>query len=108
MVRPVKMLLENSGAAYEYINILQDNDARAQVRAINHGNESVPTVVFPDGSTLTEPSTKILIAKLLALGYQPSRSAIVMAYMMTRAMLLLQVAPLLVLLYLILEIAGVL
>lgn len=108
MVRPARMLLENSGAAYEYIDIYQDDDARAQVRAINHGNESVPTVVFPDGSTLTEPSNKLLIAKLAMLGYRPSRSAIVMADVTTRAMLLVQVAPLLVLLYLILEIAGVL
>ncbi|MCI0711351.1 MAG: hypothetical protein L0154_14450 [Chloroflexi bacterium] len=107
MVRPAKVLLQNSGAPFEYIDILQDKDARTQVRTINHGNESVPTVVFPDGSTLTEPSNKILIAKLATLGCQPSRSAIVMAYLMARAMLLVQIAPLLVLLYLILEIAGV-
>ena len=108
MVRPAKILLESSGAAYEYIDILQDDDARARVRAINHGYESVPTVVFPDGSTLTEPSNKLLIAKLLVLGYRPARSAIVMAYIVARAVFLVQVAPLLVLLYLILEVAGVL
>jgi hypothetical protein len=36
---------------------------------INNGNASVPTLVFPDGSTLTEPSTAVLRQKLQSLGY---------------------------------------
>lgn len=105
-VKPVTMLLENSGTEFDYIDIHQNDAARAAVRSINHGNESVPTIVFPDGATLTEPSNKILIDKLLALGYQPPRSAIVIAHVMAGIMLLLQVAPLLLILYFILEIAG--
>jgi mycoredoxin len=107
MVNPVRMLLENSRADYDYINIYQDDEARSIVKGVNHGNESVPTLVFPDGSTLTEPSNKILIEKLIALGYQPPRFAMVMAHFMSGLMLLLQVAPLLLLLYLVLEVVGI-
>lgn len=68
-VPPARHMLERAGAAYEYVNIRQDTEARARVRAINNGNESVPTLVFPDGSTLTEPSSGALQGKLRALGY---------------------------------------
>ena len=39
------------------------------MRAINGGNESVPTLVFPDGATLTEPNESTLRAQLTARGY---------------------------------------
>jgi mycoredoxin len=70
MVPPVRGMLERSQADFEYINIHQDSDGRERVRQINNGNESVPTLVFSDGSTLTEPSTEELKGKLEALGYQ--------------------------------------
>ena len=37
---------------------------------INHGNASVPTLVFPDGSTLTEPSDQALRQKLNGFGFE--------------------------------------
>lgn len=39
------------------------------------GNESVPTLLFPDGSTLTEPSVGELKAKLESLGYEVGLAA---------------------------------
>jgi mycoredoxin len=33
---------------------------------LNNGNRSVPTIIFPDGSVLTEPSTSALAQKLQA------------------------------------------
>jgi mycoredoxin len=66
---PVKGLLAQSKVKFEYVNIHQDSAAAARVRSINNGNESVPTLVFPDGSTLTEPSVGELKAKLESLGY---------------------------------------
>ncbi len=71
-VGPVKGMFKQANIDYEYINIMQDPEAAARVQAINKGNESVPTLVFPDGTTLTEPSTGELIAKLKSLGYQVS------------------------------------
>ena len=70
MVGPVLAMLNNSGVDYEYINIHQDEQARAHVRQINNGNESVPTLIFPDGSTLTEPSASKLKARLQGDGHQ--------------------------------------
>lgn len=62
-------VLKASKVDYQYINIHQDFHARERVREINHGYESVPTLVFPDGRTLTEPSTGELSKELEAEGY---------------------------------------
>ncbi len=45
---------------YVYINIDQDAQAAARVLRINGGMRSVPTIVFPDGSVLVEPSAQQL------------------------------------------------
>lgn len=71
-VAPVRAMLGQSNIDYTYINIRQNADAATTVRAINNGNESVPTLVFPDGSTLTEPTAGELKIKLEALGYRVS------------------------------------
>jgi mycoredoxin len=67
---PVKGLLTQSKVKFEYIDIHRDSDAAARVRDINNGNESVPTLVFPDGSTLTEPTVGELKSKLESMGYK--------------------------------------
>ncbi|MBK9924005.1 MAG: hypothetical protein IPP66_01820 [Anaerolineales bacterium] len=69
-IGPVKGLLTQSKVKFEYIDIHQDSVAAACVRTINNGNESVPTLVFPDGSTLTEPTVGELQSKLRSLGYK--------------------------------------
>ncbi len=69
-VRPVKATLERSAVPYEYVDIRQNEAGRLRVREINAGNESVPTLVFEDGSTLTEPSTKVLLDHLKVQGYE--------------------------------------
>lgn len=71
-VGPVRAMLAQSKVEYTYINIRQDAEGAATVRTINNGNESVPTLLFPDGSTLTEPSVGEIKQKLEALGYQVS------------------------------------
>lgn len=71
-VPPVRAMLAQAKVLYDYINIRQDGQAAALVRTINGGNESVPTLVFPDGTTLTEPSPSALKRKLEALGYRVS------------------------------------
>ena len=68
-VYPVRALLKNAEIEYTYIDIHQDDEAKERVRSINAGNESVPTIVFSDGSTLTEPSSAELRKKLLSQGY---------------------------------------
>ena len=70
MVPPIMNLLKRAKVDFVYVNIHQKPKAAAIVRKINHGYESVPTLVFPDGSTLTEPSTFTLKTKLESLGYR--------------------------------------
>jgi len=72
-VPPLKAWLERQGIAYEYINIRKNQQAAAQVRDINQGYESVPTLVFPDDSTLTEPSLSQVEKRLSALNYEVDR-----------------------------------
>jgi mycoredoxin len=71
MVPPVRGVLDRVGATYEYVDISRDDVARQRVRDINEGLESVPTLEFPDGDTLTEPALRELEEKLAALGLRP-------------------------------------
>lgn len=59
-----KRFLDRRGVEYVWVDIDEDHSARALVERINGGNRSVPTIVFPDGSTLTEPSKDELAEKL--------------------------------------------
>lgn len=68
-VPPLKSWLNRQQIPYEYINIRENQQAAAVVRDINQGYESVPTLVFPDGSTLTEPSLSRVEKKLSTLDY---------------------------------------
>jgi mycoredoxin len=49
---------------FQWIDIDEDEEGGKIVMEINHGNRSVPTIVFPDGSTLVEPSDSELKSKL--------------------------------------------
>jgi thioredoxin reductase (NADPH) len=49
---------------YVNIDIEQDAEAMALVERINRGMRSIPTIVFPDGSILVEPSNAQLAEKL--------------------------------------------
>jgi mycoredoxin len=70
MVPVLRQILKASQVKYVYVDIKQDQSAREQVRHLNNGNESVPTLVFADGSHLTEPSMTDLRAKFEQLGIQ--------------------------------------
>jgi mycoredoxin len=69
MVPPVRDILDRADVDYQYVDIYLNLDARERVLTINNGNASVPTLSFPDGSTLTEPSGAVLTEKLEASGY---------------------------------------
>ncbi len=76
---PVVGMLKQSHIPYDYINIHQVAAGRARVQEINNGYESVPTLEFPDGSTLTEPSPGQLKVKLESLGYKVGPLALIYA-----------------------------
>ncbi len=68
-VPAVLAMLKGAKVNYDYINIHEDAEARQYVREVNNGYESVPTLLFPDGTTLTEPSNGELREKLEAFDY---------------------------------------
>jgi mycoredoxin len=49
---------------YRWVDIDKDEKAAKYVESLNHGSRSVPTIVWPDGSSLTEPSSDKLAKKL--------------------------------------------
>lgn len=58
--------LLDAGVDFTGINIWEDPDAAAVVRAANNGNELVPTVVVGD-KTLSNPSVEQVVEALGAL-----------------------------------------
>lgn len=62
--RRARAILDENKIPYHWIDIDQDAEAAALVKELNHGFRSVPTIIFPDGSHLTEPSDATLEKKL--------------------------------------------
>jgi len=63
----LKSQLDREGIAYQVIDIEQVPSAAAIVERINGGNQTVPTIVYADGSAQTNPSLAQVKAKLAAL-----------------------------------------
>ena len=52
---------------FQEVDIEHDEKAAHFVENHNGGNQTVPTIVFPDGTTMTNPPYKELVAKLESL-----------------------------------------
>ena len=52
----LKAQMSREGIAYTEVDIELDPTAADFVMSVNGGNQTVPTVVFPDGSAKTNPS----------------------------------------------------
>jgi glutaredoxin-like protein len=66
--RRSKRLFEELDIQVNHIDVEVDKSAAAKVVEINGGAQSIPVIVFSDGTHLTEPSDNDLKAKLTALG----------------------------------------
>ncbi len=62
----LKGQLDREGIAYDIVDIEREPDAAHVVEQVNNGNQTVPTLVFDDGSALTNPSIAQIKAKLAA------------------------------------------
>jgi mycoredoxin len=62
----LKAQFGREGIAFEEVNIEEHPDAAALVEQVNGGNQTVPTIVFADGTALTNPSLAQVKAKLAA------------------------------------------
>ncbi len=59
-----KEFLDQQRIPYRWVDIEQSPEARAYVEKVNNGMRRVPTIIFPDGSRLVEPSNAELAAKV--------------------------------------------
>jgi mycoredoxin len=59
--------LDREGIAYDVVDIERVPDAASVVERVNHGNQTVPTLVYADGSAQTNPSVAEVRAKLATL-----------------------------------------
>lgn len=59
--------LDREGIAYDVIDIERDEDAAFRVMQVNGGNQTVPTMIYSDGTAQTNPSLLEVKAKLAAL-----------------------------------------
>ena len=65
-VRRSRAVLDGAGVAYRYVDLDADRAATRLVRRLQHGRRRIPTLVWPDGSILVEPSDDELRARLAA------------------------------------------
>ena len=64
--RNLKKQLARDGIEMAEVDIEQDSAAAEFVMSVNGGNQTVPTVVFPDGTTLVNPSAAQVRERLTA------------------------------------------
>jgi len=63
----LKKLMQREGIDYAEVNIEVDENAADLVMKANGGNRTVPTLLFADGSALTNPSIDQVKAQLAQL-----------------------------------------
>ncbi|MBI4218628.1 MAG: FAD-dependent oxidoreductase [Chloroflexi bacterium] len=62
--RRSKQFLDEQRIPYRWVDIDKDQEARAYVESVNEGKTIIPTIVFPDGSIIVEPTNAELAEKL--------------------------------------------
>ncbi|WP_189171207.1 mycoredoxin [Pilimelia anulata] len=62
----LKAQLDRANIAHRVVDIEHDPAAEAFVMSANGGNATVPTVAFPDGTVLTNPTITQVTAQLAA------------------------------------------
>ena len=63
----LKRQLAELNITYQEIDIEQSPEAAALVESLNNGNQMVPTLVFSDGTSMTNPSAIQVKEKLITL-----------------------------------------
>ncbi len=62
--RRAKDFFDRMGVTYDWIDVDQDSDGMKYVEKINNGKRIIPTILFPDGSILVEPTNAEMAEKL--------------------------------------------
>lgn len=63
----LKTALKAKGIGYTEVDIELEPEAAKFVQSVNNGNQTVPTVKFADGSTMTNPSIRDVEGKIAEL-----------------------------------------
>ena len=63
----LKGQMDREGILYEVVDIEQHPEAAEVVERVNNGNQTVPTLVYADGTAHTNPSVTQVKEKLAAL-----------------------------------------
>jgi mycoredoxin len=63
----LKGQLDREGIPFDVVDIEQQPEAAQLVESVNNGNQTVPTLVFADGSAQTNPSLTQVKQKLASL-----------------------------------------
>ena len=62
--RRAKKFLDKNNISYIEVDVDEDEKGKLFIMEVNNGARTVPTIIFPDGDKLLEPSTQELRAKL--------------------------------------------
>jgi glutaredoxin len=62
--RRAKRMLDGTNTTYEYVDVDEDLDARAEAIRLS-GRKNIPVILFPDGDVLVEPTDPELEQALL-------------------------------------------
>lgn len=62
----LKAQMGREGIEFTEVDIEHDRGAAEFVETVNGGNQTVPTLRFPDGTTMTNPSIKDVVEKVNA------------------------------------------
>ena len=60
----LKGQLQREGIDFREVDIEREPEAAAGVQRVNNGNQTVPTLVFADGTAMTNPSLAQVKAKI--------------------------------------------
>jgi mycoredoxin len=70
--RVAKRVFEKYDLDYRLVNVDEDMDAQRKVQEISGGYRSIPTIVFPSGKVVVEPTAPDLIVALREEGMIPA------------------------------------
>ena len=59
-----KAFLDRKRIDYDWTNVDDEPEYQEYIKNLNNGSQRVPTIIFPDGSFLVEPTDEELADKL--------------------------------------------
>ncbi|GAB2549333.1 glutaredoxin domain-containing protein [Leucobacter ruminantium] len=65
--RRAKLVFDRAGAAYRYVDLVQEPEAAAVAKDIS-GRTNIPVILYPDRSHQVEPSNADMLRKIEELG----------------------------------------